>query len=218
MRTKNLVLGAATALVLSMASATAQADILFSQDFSGGLSAGESVSGNFVVHDGVVGHQSTYSDNEYSYYQLSVDLTGATSAFLTFDYEASMESHFDRFNVLASTGAFAPPAGLITPISGLTYTDEGDLHAPELGQVALAASASGFATFDLASFLGGTVNIRMQFGSDGSLTSSGVNLDNVVVRGETTTGAIPEPATWALMILGFGSAGAMLRRTRPAVA
>lgn len=30
--------------------------------------------------------------------------------------------------------------------------------------------------------------------------------------------AIPEPATWALMIMGFGSAGAMLRRRRALVA
>jgi hypothetical protein len=31
-------------------------------------------------------------------------------------------------------------------------------------------------------------------------------------------GAIPEPATWALMIMGFGGTGAMLRRRRPAFA
>lgn len=31
-------------------------------------------------------------------------------------------------------------------------------------------------------------------------------------------GAVPEPATWALMILGFGSAGAALRRRRGALA
>ena len=31
-------------------------------------------------------------------------------------------------------------------------------------------------------------------------------------------GAVPEPATWALMILGFGAAGAMLRRRRFAFA
>ncbi|MBW8812263.1 MAG: PEP-CTERM sorting domain-containing protein [Caulobacterales bacterium] len=33
-------------------------------------------------------------------------------------------------------------------------------------------------------------------------------------RPVTTTDAVPEPASWALMILGFGSAGAMLRRRR----
>jgi hypothetical protein len=32
------------------------------------------------------------------------------------------------------------------------------------------------------------------------------------------TGAIPEPATWAMMILGFGGVGSLLRRRREAVA
>jgi hypothetical protein len=32
----------------------------------------------------------------------------------------------------------------------------------------------------------------------------------------TSAAAVPEPTTWALMILGFGAAGATLRRTRPA--
>ena len=32
------------------------------------------------------------------------------------------------------------------------------------------------------------------------------------------TGVVPEPSTWALMIAGFGSAGAMLRRRRRAAA
>jgi hypothetical protein len=30
-------------------------------------------------------------------------------------------------------------------------------------------------------------------------------------------GAVPEPATWAMMVLGFGTAGAALRRRRPAL-
>jgi hypothetical protein len=29
---------------------------------------------------------------------------------------------------------------------------------------------------------------------------------------------VPEPATWGLMILGFGAAGSALRRRRPAIA
>lgn len=42
-----------------------------------------------------------------------------------------------------------------------------------------------------------------------------VKLDNVVLSGPT---AVPEPATWALLIMGFGTAGAMLRRRRLAIA
>jgi len=38
---------------------------------------------------------------------------------------------------------------------------------------------------------------------------------NLIVR---TDAAIPEPSTWAMMILGFGAAGALLRRRRVAMA
>lgn len=36
--------------------------------------------------------------------------------------------------------------------------------------------------------------------------------------GNGPVGAVPEPATWAMMILGFGAAGALLRRRRAALA
>lgn len=35
---------------------------------------------------------------------------------------------------------------------------------------------------------------------------------------DTLRGAVPEPASWALMILGFGAAGSMLRRRKAALA
>ncbi len=37
-------------------------------------------------------------------------------------------------------------------------------------------------------------------------------------NGGGTPGGVPEPASWALMILGFGLAGAALRRQRAAIA
>jgi hypothetical protein len=54
----------------------------------------------------------------------------------------------------------------------------------------------------------------------------GTNPNNPQVGGECTANCggggggqgVPEPATWALMILGFGGAGAMLRRRREALA
>ena len=43
--------------------------------------------------------------------------------------------------------------------------------------------------------------------------NAGVFFDNISV-----STAVPEPATWAMMIMGFGVAGALLRRRRIYVA
>ncbi len=48
-------------------------------------------------------------------------------------------------------------------------------------------------------------------------TNSGCGLQEVAFA-EGVTGGVPEPATWAMMILGFGAAGSVLRRRRAAVA
>jgi len=60
---------------------------------------------------------------------------------------------------------------------------------------------------------------RDDFATGQSEASSGfidfVTLDTAV---GAPGGGVPEPASWALMILGFGSAGAMLRRRREALA
>ena len=39
-------------------------------------------------------------------------------------------------------------------------------------------------------------------------------LDNVSVTPSRVTGAVPEPATWAMMLIGFGAIGVSLRRRR----
>jgi hypothetical protein len=48
------------------------------------------------------------------------------------------------------------------------------------------------------------------------LAANGVNpgLSDIHFTTADSTGGVPEPAAWALMILGFGGAGAMLRRVR----
>jgi len=45
---------------------------------------------------------------------------------------------------------------------------------------------------------------------------AGVQIDNLALEG--VIAGVPEPATWAMMILGFGVAGATLRRRRQAFA
>lgn len=40
------------------------------------------------------------------------------------------------------------------------------------------------------------------------------DIDDISVQGPEGTGAVPEPATWAMMLLGFGGVGATLRFRR----
>jgi choice-of-anchor C domain-containing protein len=59
---------------------------------------------------------------------------------------------------------------------------------------------------------GASTTISFASGNGGDNCCYGAAIDNVGVTG------VPEPAAWALMILGFGAAGATLRRRRAAVA
>lgn len=215
---KKVIYMATTALSLVAISAPANAATIFSQNFSGGLNANESLFGNFSVNGGTVGHSGSYGNNEYSYYQLALDLSNVTASTLQLRFIANIENHFDRFNVLASTAGFAPPAGLFAPTNVGFYTDEGDIHNSNLGQVAFADGNpfDGTLSFDLGGFDGQTVNLRFQFGSDASVTRSGINMDDVLVQGNLVAGAVPEPATWAFMIFGFGAIGGAMRRQRKA--
>ena len=52
-----------------------------------------------------------------------------------------------------------------------------------------------------------------------SLGTNGTSFGNVLIGGLTLTEAVPEPASWALMLIGFGAIGWQLRRrSRPALA
>ena len=51
-------------------------------------------------------------------------------------------------------------------------------------------------------------------GDRGGIENTG--LDNVQINAIPAAAGVPEPASWALMIMGFGAAGAMLRRRRAA--
>ena len=59
---------------------------------------------------------------------------------------------------------------------------------------------------------------QVQIYGDWTANIDTVKLDNVIMTGPGSTGAVPEPATWAMMILGFGAAGTVLRRRRTAMA
>jgi hypothetical protein len=65
-----------------------------------------------------------------------------------------------------------------------------------------------------------SVNARITYDHGATWTTDTRNGLALVLEGEPglPAAAVPEPSSWALMILGFGGAGAMIRRRRTAIA
>ncbi|PZQ59403.1 MAG: hypothetical protein DI570_16295 [Phenylobacterium zucineum] len=207
-RMTTLALGALAAATL--AAAPAQAGVIFHQDFSGGLQANEKLAGNFSIGFGKMGHTAgLYANNERSFYDLRVDLSGVTDALFSFDWLQSTESGWDGWNLLvAGDGEAFDPA---SPFAAKPTVY--NRHTGALGAAGVTGNSYGRAVFNLQPFVGKVVNLRIQFASDQGLVGTGVTFDNLVVSGTPiSTSAAPEPGVWALMILGFMGAGAMLRR------
>jgi hypothetical protein len=84
------------------------------------------------------------------------------------------------------------------------YTVDGYLGAANLYSFGASAGA-GFSTYGG----NGTFIDRLVFTLQP--TGSSVNIDNLQFR---TSGAVPEPATWAMLLLGFGFVGSAMRSRR----
>lgn len=76
-----------------------------------------------------------------------------------------------------------------------------------------ATLTAGKHTIDLYGFEG-----CCDGGTGGQFLKPGANAYADFTTNSNGPGAVPEPAAWALMITGFGAAGAMLRRRRAAAA
>lgn len=71
------------------------------------------------------------------------------------------------------------------------------------------SSVFGFTNFrTTATALGATTNLAFNFRNDPNY----FGLDNVSVT--AVSAAVPEPATWAMMLVGFGAMGVAMRRQR----
>lgn len=75
------------------------------------------------------------------------------------------------------------------------------------------ASTTPFGTSSFSFVAGNAGSIRLAFGST-SKDNIGPLLDNVSLG--VTPSAVPEPATWLMMLAGFGIVGSAMRRRRPA--
>jgi hypothetical protein len=62
-----------------------------------------------------------------------------------------------------------------------------------------------------------TYKVELSLSNIGDGTTQNLDVVNFIQQGSGVAGfagGVPEPSSWALMILGFGAAGAMLRRRK----
>jgi len=225
---KLLVGGAVGALTLALASG-AQATLVLSDDFDGETtSLNYTGFANWTVTDGTVDlvDHGTFSINCFGGAGKCVDLDGSTSnagimttsayAFsagdtVTLSFQArgndrggALDSLFAGFNFTGATdglsfsgGGFGVGGGPFVGVTTFSFSDTLLSEDPyALYTVGFTAATSG----SLFAFINTT-------GGD----NVGPILDNVTLD---ISGAIPEPSTWAMMLLGFGGLGAVLRRRR----
>ena len=82
-----------------------------------------------------------------------------------------------------------------------------------LGSTSFFYGSSGFPTIATLSLASGTGFRSAVFNGGSTSFPNSVFYDNIAVR---VAGGVPEPTTWALMILGFGAVGGALRRRKAA--
>jgi PEP-CTERM motif len=150
------------------------------------------------------GGTSLYSVNTTSGAATSLGSTGFNSAGdlaffggkLYLSATGSGSSRLINVGLAPVTGSLVGSTG-VNDVFGLARGDDGILYGVAGTSIYTMNVATGAATF------------KTSYNYDGRGAAFGS-----AFFAEATTGAVPEPATWAMMIVGFGIAGYSLRRRR----
>ena len=162
-------------------------------------------------------------------YQCAATFSGDTTpgVYKAAGAHATGTVRFEPGELNLHTGASGEAAGVqfIAPVAGL-YTFKGVFSVNDIdnpGGVALSAfvgTDSEFSStlagplgtsslFNFTAELAADERVTFLVGRNGSYANDSTGFALTV-----STGAVPEPSAWAMMILGFGGAGALLRRRR----
>lgn len=152
---------------------------------------------------------------------VNADLTGAPFLFSFRDGQFTFGSTGDPFNPISvATGGSAQISSFFGEPSS-SFVDRGTVvYGPDFGMFSAFPSTTtarftlGDNFFGLRATSGGLDYYGFAFTTNAVLNSYG--FETVAGRAVTATteqvAAVPEPATWAMMVLGFGTVGYRLRR------
>jgi hypothetical protein len=169
-----------------------------------GITVGSPASGNVIDIDGTPGPGGIRTIQNFAF-------NAGDLVTLTFDVGGAQRgSVSDNFGA----GFFVDPT-LASNITGTGLTSApGVFFSPDqVSQAINIAGATPFTTSSISFTATGAGSLQLGFRSL-SADNVGPLLDNVRLD---VTAAVPEPSTWALMLLGFGFVGAALRRRRQTV-
>jgi hypothetical protein len=120
-------------------------------------------------------------------------------AILGFNWDGANWNGFEKLNASGSSVDFN------TQLFGITFV------AFHFGGSSAVGNSTAFYKFDAGSGAGlDTIGINISALSNAIVYSTGIPT--------IETGGVPEPATWAMMIVGLGGLGSLIRRRRAASA
>jgi hypothetical protein len=212
---KTMFAAAAAATMLAAGPAAYAAAPLYGFDIgttSEALSAAEEASFLGAPDDAYTGLGGGFITYDFGQYRL---VDGVGQDFNVYEYNAGAVE-FTSVDILISADGItffnveAAAAAAVDLVGDELHTNPSFRRSYDLAAAVVGLGASQFRYLRLDGTAGGAIGASTGFDPDS------VAAINYIDTGPV--GGVPEPATWAMMILGFGAAGTMIGRRRAVVA
>jgi hypothetical protein len=133
----------------------------------------------------------------------------------TIDDTANASGTFDITNVTGTVIDAQPATPVVDQIVGLVGNPSSPSPTDNFGFIYDNVTPLNVNGVLFSGQSGALYNLWSNGGTNGELYTYGLNgVPNFDAHGTLSVGGVPEPATWAMMLIGFGGLGASLRGAR----